>query len=146
MAKPTDDGPNADPPVANPPYIGTDLAARRARETGGGEGGGSGGEDLNARVGKLEVHIDYMRGDLAEIKGLLSGLAHLPTKQDLRNNLTAIITIGVAILAILVASMGWLETRAARIQGQAASPPAVQPIVIQLPSTIAPPPAAPRIK
>jgi hypothetical protein len=39
--------------------------------------------------------------------------------------------IFAALVAILVTSMGWLETRAARIQPPAA--PVSQPIVIQLP-------------
>lgn len=63
---------------------------------------------------------------------IIERLAGLATRSDMRNYVLTAIGIMVAIVAILVTSMGWLETRAARAQPPvSATPP--QPIVIQLP-------------
>jgi hypothetical protein len=51
--------------------------------------------------------------------------------------LIATLTIAMAVVAVIVGAMGWLETRAGRVQPVAAPPiaaPAPQPIIIQLPA------------
>lgn len=52
-----------DNPLKFPSYPGRDK-----RGGGGHTGGNGGGSDLEARVAKLESHIEYMRRDIADLK------------------------------------------------------------------------------
>lgn len=71
------------------------------------EGGGGGTYDgMDARVTRLETHMEYVQRDLAEIKGDLktavSRLSELPTRSDLRTWQWGWIATGVAIIALTV--------------------------------------------
>jgi hypothetical protein len=133
MAPPSkDDGAPSDPPVSNPPYIGTDRAERQSG-FGGGGGGGAGGN--NVRIDHLELRMSSVESKLDTIIERLAGVS---TKSDMRNFLLLTGTLFVAVCAILVAGLGWLETRAARVQqapiaSAPPAPPTAQPIIIQVP-------------
>lgn len=66
------------------------------------DGGGGTSDGMEERVTRLETHFEYVRKDLDEIKTSLKKLDDLPTKRDLTNNLVAIVTIGLAVLAITI--------------------------------------------
>ncbi|HKR87700.1 MAG TPA: hypothetical protein VJS38_05950 [Phenylobacterium sp.] len=83
---------------------------------------GSGGGDsmgMDARVTKLETHMEYVRKDLDAISGKLDKLventSQLPTKRDLTTNTFAAIGIGFAVMAIVVGGiiggLGWIQSR-----------------------------------
>lgn len=127
------EGPEADGPGANPSYIGTDLAAQRAKDRegdGGGEGEPPGG--LIGRVVHLELRMGSVEGKLDTVIERLGGIA---TRTEMRNYLLLAVGLFVAVASLLIAGMGWLETRAARVQPvvQANSPTPLQPIIIQVP-------------
>lgn len=71
---------------------------------GGGGGGTSGG--MEERVTRLEVHMEYVQRDLAEIKSTLAAiserLTELPTKRDLSSWQWQWIATGVAIIALTI--------------------------------------------
>lgn len=91
-------------------------ATASALKDGDGSGTFSG---MESRVAKLETHMDYVRSDLAEIKGdlktVVATLATMPTKRDLTANIIAGIVIGLAVLAIvvggIVGGLGWIQTK-----------------------------------
>ena len=72
-----------------------------------------------------------VRADLSDIKDTLRILPTLGTKRDLQTYTLTGIGLALAVIAIVIGGLGWLETRASRV----ASPPVAtaQPIVIQLP-------------
>jgi hypothetical protein len=76
-------------------------------------------QSVELRLGRIEVKLDT-----------------LPTRNDLLVMLIATLTIAMAVVAVIVGAMGWLETRAARVQATAVQPAAAPPapIVIQLPA------------
>jgi hypothetical protein len=84
----------------------------------GGDGSGT-SSSMESRVSKLETHMDYVRSDLAEIKGdlktVVATLSSLPTKRDLTANIIASIAIGLAVLAIVVGGiiggLGWIQAK-----------------------------------
>jgi hypothetical protein len=93
---------------------------------------------IDTRVTRLETHFEYIRGNLGDIKDVLKSMDarmeqmdgrinHLPTKRDLTDNLLVCAAIGVAIIGLVIGGLGWLETRATRVQA------APTPIVIQVP-------------
>ena len=110
MGKPPHDvGPERDPPMADPPYIGTELAAQRARGTETGGGGDPPG--LEPRIAKLEAHVETLRTDVAAMKKdvadirvgvatLTERVAHLPGKGFVVTATTTAIALisGVIIL------------------------------------------------
>ena len=111
----------------------TYIRARLERERSAGfsGGGGGGGEDtdkMEVRVAHLETRMGHVEDKLDRIFDRLGSIA---TRSDMRGYVFTAIGVMVAIVAILVASMGWLEDRTARIQPPPAA--ATQPIVIQLP-------------
>lgn len=120
------DGPNIDPSVANPAYIGTERAQKRAADRGGGDGGSG---TLSLRVSHLESRIERIESKLDLISDRVGAIA---TRTETRNYLWLAIATFVAIVGVLIASMGWLETRASRLDTGSSSP---QPIIIQLPTT-----------
>lgn len=125
----TGDGPETDAPVANPTYIGTDRAERQ--HGGGGPGGGNPPDVTDNRLSHLELRMGGVEGKLDTIIDRLGGF---PTRPDMRNYLLLAVGLFVAVAGMLIAGMGWLETRAARVQpAQQAAAPAPQPIVIQVP-------------
>ena len=158
MTKPPRDGeeagPESNPASSEPVDIGTERA-RRQKVMGDGTGGGTWG--LDARVAKLEAHTEHMQADLGEIKTLLGNLGsqfrHLPTKQDLTNNVLAMVAIGLTVFVLAVGSIiGGLDF----IQHHAPAevpPTAPAPMIFQLPAQApvapqaivpAPKPAKPR--
>ncbi|WGM31471.1 hypothetical protein [Brevundimonas sp. NIBR11] len=100
--------------------------ARRPLKTGGGSGTSDGMEE---RVTRLETHFEYFRRDLDDIKTSLKKLDDLPTKRDLTNNLVAIVTIGLAVVAItiggIIGGLAWLD-RPANSSEPWANDPVVQ--------------------
>ncbi|MBV9932446.1 MAG: hypothetical protein JO013_16090 [Alphaproteobacteria bacterium] len=100
---PRDVGPDADPPIPDPPYIGTELAAQRAIGRSGGDGGGD-PPGLEPRVAKLEAHVETLRADVAAIRKdvgdirvafatLTERVAHLPGKGFVVTTTTTAIAI-----------------------------------------------------
>lgn len=81
--------------------------------------GGSGPtiDGMETRVSKLETHFEYVRRDLDEIradqKTIIAALGALPTKRDLTNNVVAITTVALAVVAItvggIIGGLGWLD-------------------------------------
>lgn len=90
---------------------------------------------LEARSDLFEARLDRIEDKLDQI---IRRLAATPTRIDLLGAFVA----AMAVLSIVFAGLGWLETRADRLQSAPARAPA--PIVIQLPpypAPAAPPPA-----
>ena len=125
-------------PASGTPYIGTELAVRRARQKSGGSGGDSG--DTESRVTRLETHMEYVRRDLDEIrsdlKTVVQKVDHLPTKGDLETWRGQWLIIGVGIVALVV---GGVVGGLALINHYAANGPSPMlstptPIVIQTPA------------
>ena len=91
------------------------------------------------RVIRIEERSDLFKARLDRIEDkldqIIKRLAATPTRIDLLGAFVA----ALAVLSIVFAGLGWLETRAARLQPV---PPPAAPIVIQLPATAASP--APR--
>lgn len=97
------------------------------------QGGGGPPDDRNPRLDYLEARVDRVEGKLDTIIERLGAIA---TKADMRTYLLTGIALFLAIVGILVAAIGWLETRAARIEPAAAPP---TPMIFQiLPSSAAP--------
>lgn len=111
----SDDGPESDPSIADPPYIGTERAAERAKRSGG--GGGSGSGSIDERVSKLEVYVDVSREDLREIrsdlKAIIGKFGTIPTKSDLDTWKWQWLLASVAIFAVIIGSiiggLSWLD-------------------------------------
>jgi hypothetical protein len=101
---------------------------------------------MEARVIRLEEQMVGVRDDLRDIKESLKILPTLGTKRDLGNYTIGGIGLALAVIAIVIGGLGWLETRAARVQ---APPPTVaaapaQPTIIYLqPTPVAPLPKRP---
>jgi hypothetical protein len=91
---------------------------------------------MTARLGHLESRVDRVEKKLDTI---IERLGVIATKSDMRNYVLTAIGLFLAIVAILVTAMGWLETRIARVQTAPASPPTV----LYLPAPSAPTPAPP---
>jgi hypothetical protein len=108
----------------------------KPRETPLSSGNGGGTFDgMEGRMSALEAHVKHIQSDLGEIKASLLILPTLGTKRDLITYTLTGLGFAVAMIAVVVGGLGWLETRAARI----ATPPAPAPIVIEVPA----PPATP---
>jgi hypothetical protein len=69
----------------------------------------------------------------SKLDALLQRFSAIPTRIDLFVGLALVF----AIFAMLIGGLGWLETRASRVQ--TAAPPAAAPVLIQLPSPWSPP-------
>jgi len=67
---------------------------------------------MTARLGHLESRADRVEGKLDTI---IERLGVIATKSDMRNYVLTAIGLFLAIVAILVTAMGWLETRVARV-------------------------------
>ncbi len=80
----------------------------------------------DARMGRVEDKLDTV----------IERLGRLPSRLDMLGYLIGTVAAFLALTAVIVTSMGWLETRASRVQPP--SPSAPQPIVIQLPSNSLP--------
>lgn len=69
-------------------------------------GGGGHPPGMEERLTKLETEFGYVRRDLdeikADLKGISSRLAELPTKRDLTNNTFAGLGIGLALMALII--------------------------------------------
>lgn len=142
-------GPDSDRAESAPSYIGTATAEQRVALRGG-NGNGGGGPGLDARVAKLEAHTEHMQADLSEIRVLLGGLGnqlrHLPTKQDMTNNVLTMVVIGLTVLLLgiggIIGGLGWIQDRGTAPAKEA---PAPAPMIFQLPpqTVVAPQPTAP---
>ena len=90
---------------------------------------------MDARVTKLETHMEYVRKDLDAISGKLDKLventSQLPTKRDLTTNTFAAIGIGFAVMAIVVGGiiggLGWIQSRVSAATPVASVPAASAP-------------------
>ena len=111
------------------PNIGTELAERRLKERG--EGGSGGGDDgtMGLRVGHIETRMTRLED---KIDTVLRDLAGVASKADMRNYLLLSVAAFIALAAALVSGLGWLETRASRVE----TAPAAAPVVIQMPSPV----------
>lgn len=119
--------------------IGTELAERRLKERG--EGGGGGDGTMGLRVGHIETRMTRLED---KIDTVLRDLAGVASKADMRNYLLLSVAAFIALVAALVSGLGWLETRASRVE----TAPAAAPVVLQMPSPVplatpSPGPAAP---
>ena len=122
MARPpqNSDGPELDPPMADPVYIGTlDAEIRARRPSGSGGGGDDQPNNLDSRVARLEAFNEVSRDDLREIKGdlkaIISKLGTFPTKSDLESWKWQWMLASVAIFALAVSSiiggLAWLAPK-----------------------------------
>lgn len=86
-----------------------DAKIREARD-GGGVGGG---QDMNARVTRLEVEFEHVRKDLDEIrsdlKDIKGGLAGLATKANITQNNMIVAALAVAVVGVFVAVLTYLQ-------------------------------------
>jgi hypothetical protein len=107
-----------------------------------GDGDGTSG-DMDGRVSKLEVHMEYMRNDLGEIKtdlkSALDQLRTLPTRSDLwawKWQWTAL-AVGTMAIVIggIIGGLSWIKPDAPVV--------APQPIVIQAPPPLPVSPPSP---
>ncbi len=116
--------------VAAPHYIGTPKAERMR-----GSGGGAGGGDVSVIEGRVMYLEQRMAAVDDKLDKIIEKLAKIPEAVDIRNYLLLALALFVAVATMLIGGMGWLETRAARVQpmqqGSVSSPP--QPIIIQVP-------------
>jgi hypothetical protein len=131
-------GPESDQPGPNPRYIGTERAEELAndRDKGGNGGDSGGGDQVSARVDLLERRISRLEDKLDVVIDKLAGIA---TRPEMRNYVMVSAGLFVAIFALVITALGWLETRASRIQGpSAATPAAAQPVIIQVPAVPSP--------
>jgi hypothetical protein len=88
---------------------------------------------MPVRVSHLESRMERVETKLDTIIERLGGIA---TKSDMRDYLFVALGLVIALIAVLVTAMGWLETRAARVQPtsvQQPPAPTAQPIIIQVP-------------
>jgi hypothetical protein len=106
-----------------------EYARRIINNSGGGPPNG-----MNPRLDHLEARVDRVEGKLDSI---IERLGVIATKADMRTYLLTGLGLFLAIVAILVADMGWLETRVTRIEPAPSPPPS--PMIFQ----ISPAPAAP---
>ena len=113
----TDEGPEGDPAMADPPNIGTRLAYERARGRDSGEGGGGDGP-LEGRVSRLEAYAETARDDLREIRGdlkaIIAKLGTFPTKTELDTWKWQWLLGSVALFAVvigsIIAGLSWLDS------------------------------------
>lgn len=70
-------------------------------------GGNGGGTDLEARVAKLETHVEYIRRDLDVIVVDLREHRR-ETRSDFRILFGALITVALGLAAIMAKGFGWL--------------------------------------
>jgi hypothetical protein len=67
-----------------------------------------GGGDMEARIAKLEAHVEHIQSDIIEIKTDLRGVRDKQDK-DFRLLFGAIIFVALGITAILAKAFGWLK-------------------------------------
>jgi hypothetical protein len=79
-------------------------------------------DGMNPRIDHLEGRVDRIEQKLDTI---IERLGTIATRGDMRTYLLTAIGIFVAIVAMLVTALGWLETREARISAPPAPPPQV---------------------
>jgi hypothetical protein len=100
---------------------------------------------MEARVTRLEEQFklsdDRMGRVETKLDMVVAGLSKIPSRIDLVGYVIAVLTIFLAVVGILLAGMGWLETRASRVDAKSEPQIAAAPIVIQLPAQAAPVPA-----
>ena len=70
-------------------------------------GGNGGGFDLEARVAKLETHVEYIRRDLDVIVEDLRE-HRKETRSDFRILFGALITTALGLAAIMAKGFGWI--------------------------------------
>jgi hypothetical protein len=98
-----------------------------------GHSGGEPPDQMNGRLEHLETRVGRIEGKLDTV---IERLGVIATKSDMRNYLLTGVGLFLAIVAILVGSMGWLETRVSRVQPSPQATPA--PTVIYV-SPLTPP-------
>ncbi|WP_230385399.1 hypothetical protein [Pseudomonas monteilii] len=70
-------------------------------------GGNGGGSDLEARVARLETHVEYIRRDLDVIVADLSE-HRKETRSDFRILFGALITTALGLAALMAKGFGWI--------------------------------------
>lgn len=70
-------------------------------------GGNGGGSDLEARVARLETHVEYIRRDLDVIVADLRE-HRKETRSDFRILFGALITTALGLAAIMAKGFGWI--------------------------------------
>jgi hypothetical protein len=104
--------------------------------TGGGNGDPPDGADVRIAILETQVaHIQSALGDIrTDLRDVLGKLGHLPTKQDLSTNISTIVVIGLAVIAIVIGGIiGGLALLQPKEPAHAAAQAAPRPIYIQLP-------------
>lgn len=91
--------------------VGVEPQRERPLKPGGGDGTS---DDMEARVAKLEAHVEHIRSELAKLSGMPTDLAvlktrvdHLPTKGFIITSALTTVTAVVGLLTLL-ARMGIL--------------------------------------
>lgn len=70
-------------------------------------GGNGGGSELEARVARLETHVEYIRRDLDVISADLRE-HRKETRSDFRILFGALITTALGLAAIMAKGFGWI--------------------------------------
>ncbi|EIV8648103.1 hypothetical protein CWW57_RS00960 [Vibrio parahaemolyticus] len=76
--------------------------------------GNGGGDDLEARVAKLESSVEYIQRDIADIKGDIKGIRTELKEQrelhhkDFRVMFGALITVALGLAGLMAKGFGWL--------------------------------------
>jgi hypothetical protein len=151
-------GPPSDEPTNSPiadfaeaqRRIGREPIEGRQVDTGGDDGEPPDSRDV--RIAILETQVAHIQSALGEIrsdlKKVIDGVAHLPTKQDLFQNTATVVIIGLTVLAItvggIVAGLGWLESKSQPSGSPPATASAPAPVIIQVPYPAAPLPTSKR--
>jgi hypothetical protein len=89
---------------------------------------------MEPRLSHLEGRVDRVEIKLDTIIERLSALA---SKADMRNYLLTAVGLFIALIALFLTGMGWLETRATRVE---TSPP--PPTVVVIPAPVIAPASA----
>lgn len=78
-----------------------------SRGGGGHTGGNDGGSEMEARVARLETHVEYIRRDLDVIVDDLRE-HRKETRSDFRILFSALITTALGLAAIMAKGFGWI--------------------------------------
>jgi hypothetical protein len=70
-------------------------------------GNGNGGDDLEARVAKLESDVNYIKRDISEIKSDIRDIKH-DQRSDFRLLFGAVIAVALGLAGIMAKGFGWL--------------------------------------
>jgi len=99
------------------------------------EGGGGDSTGMDQRVTRLEEWAKLSGERFTRIEDkldkILTELGRLPTREAVLGYAIGGFALAAAVIGIIIGAMGWLETRASRVDTSA---PAAAPMIIQLPA------------